>query len=570
MSDTQRRLAAILAADVAGYSRLMGEDEAGTVAALDRCRGVFRQHIEGGGGRVVDMAGDSVLAVFASVVEAVACADAVQQALADESMRFRIGVHIGDVIEKADGTIYGDGVNIAARLEGLAEPGGIMASASAFEQIEGKLDLGFEDAGEHEVKNITRPVRAYRLAGDAPVPEPPSLPSKPSIAVLAFDNMSGDAEQEFFADGIAEDLITALSRLRWLFVVARNSTFTYKGGAVDVKQVARQLGVRYIVEGSVRRGGNRVRISVQLIDGTTGNHVWAERYDRMLDDIFALQDEITETITAAIAPELETIERDRARHRPPDNLDAWEAYQRGMWHLYRFTPEDNVAAQALFQNAIGRDDDFAPAHAALAYTHYLAHLLDYPDADLAEGFAEARRAVALDGRDAFGHFALGRVYMAREELDRAVEELQDAVSCDPNLAIAHFALAYSQAIMGQAHDARSEIELASRLSPRDPGTWAFDVVRADVDALLGDHAGALQWLRRAIGRPNAEHPAYWRLAATLAQCGYLDEARIVFAELRKARPNLTWQILARQFIGMAEAGLFRWYREGLIKAGMPE
>ena len=301
MAEAKRKLAAILAADVVGYSRLMGDDERATVAALNASREIFRAHVSEHDGRVADTAGDSVLAVFESVVEAVQCASEVQTTLGarnrdlpeDRRMAFRIGINLGDIIEQDDGTIYGDGVNVAARLESLAEAGGICLSGSAHEHVEGKTDYGFEDIGEHDVKNIAHPVRTYRMAvdGQARSTEPAKtqpLSDKPSIAVLPFDNLSGDPEQEYFVDGIAEDLITAFSRMRWLSVTARNSTFSYKGQSPDVRQVGRELGVRYVLEGSVRKGGNRVRISAQLIDASDGNHIWAQRYDRELADIFDL------------------------------------------------------------------------------------------------------------------------------------------------------------------------------------------------------------------------------------------------------------------------------------------
>jgi adenylate cyclase len=339
MAEAKRRLAAILAADVVGYSRLMGADEEATIAALNASRNIFRDHITRRQGRIVDTAGDSVLAVFDSVVEAVRAAVEIQKNLAvrdsnlpeDRRMRFRIGVNLGDIVEQADGTIYGDGVNVAARLESLAEAGGICLSDSAHMLADGKLDAEFESIGEHTVKNITKPVRAYRVQSGNPSVTKDArlslkLPDKPSIAVLPFDNLSGDPEQEYFADGIAEDLIAALSRFRWLFVTARNSTFAYKGRSLDVRQVGQELGVRYVLEGSVRKGGNRVRVTVQLIDAVTGNDLWADRFDRDVIDLFALQDEITEAIVASVGPELDVLERDRARRTPPENLDAWESY----------------------------------------------------------------------------------------------------------------------------------------------------------------------------------------------------------------------------------------------------
>ena len=317
-----QRLAAILAADVAGYSRLMEADERATVAKLDAYRTVFQERVAEHGGRVVDTAGDSVLAVFPSAIGAVEAAIAIQEDLGtrnealpeDQRMRFRLGVNLGDVIEKEDGSVYGSGVNVAARLEGLAEPGGVMISEDVYRQVMGKVDRDFEHAGSHDVKNITEPVIAYQVATKSvgaaqfSTEERPALPDKPSIAVLAFDNLSGDPDQEYFADGIAEDIITGLSHDRGLFVIARNSSFTYKGQAVNVAQVGHDLGVRYVIEGSVRKAGTRVRITAQLVDAATGNHLWAERYDRDLEDIFAVQDEITRNVVVTIAPELMSAE----------------------------------------------------------------------------------------------------------------------------------------------------------------------------------------------------------------------------------------------------------------------
>jgi TolB-like protein/DNA-binding winged helix-turn-helix (wHTH) protein len=333
--ETVRKLAAIFAADVAGYSRLMGQDEIGTLRRLTACRAILDERIAAYRGRIFGSAGDSVVADFASVVDAVQCAVAVQEALAkEEQMRFRIGVHVGDVIVQA-GNLFGDGVNIAARLEALAEPGGICISGAVRDQIGTKLPLAFTDLGEQRVKNIEHPIRVYRIRAETATvaaATPPPLPDKPSIAVLPFMIMSGDPEQDFVADGIAEDIITTLSHCPSLFVIARNSCFTYKGRAVDVKQVGHELGVRYVLEGSVRRAANRIRVTAQLVEAETSNHIWAERYDRDLTDIFALQDEITEAVTIAIAPAIADAEQRRAMRRPPESLDAWAAYQRGLWH----------------------------------------------------------------------------------------------------------------------------------------------------------------------------------------------------------------------------------------------
>src|SRR5882672_461347 len=372
----ERKLAAIFAADVEGYSRLMGLDEVGTLRTLTAYRVIIDRLIASHRGRIFNTAGDSVVADFASAVDAVQCAVAVQDAIAkdsaawpaDEQMRLRIGVHVGDVIVQGE-NLFGDGVNIAARLEALAEPGGICISGTVRDYIGTKLPIALTDLGEQQVKNIAQPIRAYRVGAEtraATVTAYPPLPDKPSVAVLPFTNMNGDPEQEFVADGIAEDIITALSRYPSLFVTARNSSFTSKGHAVDLKQVGRELGVRYVLEGSLRKSGNRIRVTAQLVEAETGNHVWAERYDRDLADIFALQDEISEAVTTAIAPAIAQAERQRAMRRPPESLDAWAAYQRGLWHLSKVTVEDFTIALKLFETGTHLDPGFAGCYSGLA------------------------------------------------------------------------------------------------------------------------------------------------------------------------------------------------------------
>ena len=436
---TQRRLAAIISADVVGYSRLMEADEAGTLTALKVLRSelidpTVAQH----NGRTVKLMGDGALLEFASVIGAIECAVAIQKAMllrnadtpADRQIVLRIGINLGDIIVEGN-DIYGDGVNIAARLEALAEPGGIYLSDIVRQSIGSKLNLKLEDLGEHQVKNIAKAVHVFRVLfaadeigrtesdADATL----AIPHKPSIAVLPFTIMSDDPEQEYFSDGITEDIITALSKIRWFFVIARNTTFTYKGQAGDVKKVAEELGVRYVLEGSVRKAGSRVRITAQLIDGTTGNHVWAERYDRDLSDVFALQDEMTQTIVAAIEPEFSSAERERARLRPPGNLDAWSCYQRGLWHLFRFTEADNSEAENWFQRATELDPGFSGAFMGLATAGYykvLFGLTNTPEETLASAFAAARTAISLDSKDAMAHWALGRVYTQMEEAEARV------------------------------------------------------------------------------------------------------------------------------------------------------
>ena len=575
----RRRLVAILAADVAGYSRLMEADESAALHALESCRAVFRKRIADHGGYVVDTAGDSVLAVFPSVVEAVVCAREIQGAIArlsdgvskDRRMLYRIGVNLGDVIEKGDGSVYGDGVNVAARLEALAEPGGVIISGTAHDQVEGKVEAKFTFVGEQMVKNISRPVRAYRLVDEATTVHPTSaVTSRPSIAVLPFDNLSGDADQEYFADGIAEDLITALSRLRWLFVTARNSTFTYKGKPIEVKQVGREMGVHYVVEGSVRRGGKRVRISVQLIDANSGNHIWAERFDRPLDDLFALQDEITETVAAAIAPELEAVERERAHRKPPGSLDAWEAYQRGMWHLYRYSAEQNATARRLFRRAASLDPHFAAPLAWLAYALLVSVVFGQSRdsaQDLRAAAASARKALQLDNKDAVAHMTLGRVLGAWGNVDDAIEELREAITLSPNFAMGHFSLGFELTMSGQFASAVESFEKAIRLSPHDPNVWSMEGGLARSMMAMQKYEDALVYARRSALRPNAQFWAHAHLASCLGHVGRRDEAREAFNKLIKMRPDFSVALVEGIHPGRGREwkdSLF----EGLRKAGL--
>jgi len=414
MSQT-RRLAAVLAADAVGYSRLIGADEGSTLQALKTIRTeLFDPKIAQHRGRLVKTTGDGFLVEFSSVVDALRCAVELQAYMAernagiptDKRVDFRIGINVGDIVVE-NGDIFGDGVNVAVRLEGLAEPGGICVSARVQEDAAGKLDVPFEDLGELQLKNIARPVRVYRILAGTSAPgsdrAPLRLPNKPSIAVLPFANMSGDPEQDFFADGMVEEIITALSRYPSLLVIARNSSFTFKGRAINVKQVGLELGVRYVLEGSMRKAGNRIRVSAQLVEAETGNHIWAERYDRNLADIFALQDEITEAVTVAGAPAIADAEQHRVLRKPPGSLDAWGAYQRGLWHLSKASAEDNALAEKFFQRAIDLDPIFAGGYtglaAALNRAGALFHTRNRAEALSAEE-ALARRAVALDGGNA--------------------------------------------------------------------------------------------------------------------------------------------------------------------------
>lgn len=584
----ERRLAAILAADVVGYTALMGADEAGTLQRLTELRQeILEPLITEHRGRIVKLMGDGLLVEFASAVDSVVCAMAWQEKVAtheadgdrDKGLRFRIGINLGDVIVEG-GDLHGDGVNIAARLEGLAEPGGICLSGDAYRQVKGKTEAEFEDMGDLALKNVAEPVRVYRIATSRSSTGVASqeanalpLPDKPSIAVLPFDNMSGDPEQEYLADGISEDLITALSKIRWFFVIARNSTFTYKSRAVDVTQVAKDLGVRYVVEGSVRKGGNRVRITAQLIDATTGQHVWAERYDRELADIFALQDEMAQTIVAAIEPELGAAERERAVRKAPENLDAWEIYQRGLWNMWTFIEEDNAEARSLFGRACELDPSFAAAYAHEAYSHYVNVVMGWtadPKASLAAGMTAAKKALVLDDKDAVAYFALGRVQTMLGEHDSAIAALRSSLALNPSFAQAYHGLGMALALAGRLDDAILSFGQAERLSPRDPLFWAFTVTHGMVCILALDFEAAIQLARQTMRIPRAT--GYWPhavLAAALAHTGQIEEARAAVTEALRAKPDLSLSYLKNTLLTKQPEGLEP-YLEGLRKAGLPE
>jgi adenylate cyclase len=574
-AETVRKLAAIFAADVAGYSRLMGQDEVGTLRRLTGCRTILDQRIAAYRGRIFGSAGDSVVADFASAVDAVACAVAVQEALAgEEQMHFRIGVHIGDVLVQGE-NLFGDGVNIAARLEALAEPGGICISGTVRDQIGTKLPIAFIDLGEQKVKNIAQPLHVFRVAesGAAQPQEPPAagplLPDKPSIAVLPFQNMSGEPEQEYFADGMVEEIITALSHYPSLFVIARNSSFTYKGRAVDVKQVGHELGVRYVLEGGVRKAGNRIRISAQLIDATTGNHVWAERYDRDLADIFALQDEITQAVTIAVTPAIADAEQRRAMRRPPESLDAWAAYQRGLWHFSKGTADDNALAQRFFQQAIDLDPSFAGSYTGLAYAHRRAAGV-FGTRSLAEaedlGEALVRRAVALDGNDAEARTCFANLLMRRGNYAGALAEIESALAISPNLADAHGALGSVLTRSGHPREGRIALEKCIRLDPRNPNNNLQLLVVTISYYLSGEYEAAVEAARRGI-RSYPDHSNQYRwLAAALGQTGRIEEAKEALAKAIAIAPA-AFDMFVRRRVPWHRPEDHAHMLEGLRKAG---
>ncbi len=547
----ERKLAAILSADVKGYSRLMGEDEVATIRTLTAYREVMAALIRQHRGRVVDSPGDNLLAEFASVVDAVQCAVEIQQELkkrnadlpAPRKMEFRIGINLGDVLVEGE-KIYGDGVNIAARLEGLADGGGICVSGIVYDQVENKLNflnLGYEYLGEQTVKNIAKPVPVYRVHLDPGTAAPvmrgkseatssrPPLPDKPSIAVLPFANLSGDPEQEYFSDGITEDLITDLSKLSGLFVISRNSAFLYKSKAVNPQQVSRELGVRYMLEGSVRKAGNRVRISAQLIDTTTGYHLWADRYDRELRDIFAVQDEVTQKIVAALQVKLTEGEQKRPRRPPTNNLDAYEHFLRGLECYWRRTREANAQARRMFERAIELDPDFAAAHAWLGRAYMIEWAFQWSDdPQIPERAAAlAQRAVALDDSLPVAHQTLAYVFLLQKQFAQAIAEAERAMGLEPNDADACVTLGEILSCAGRPQEAVGLVEKALRLDPHYPASYLFALGQAYY--LTGRHEEAIAALKRLLTR-NPNHPrAHFFLAMVYSEVGRKEEARTEIA-----------------------------------------
>ncbi len=521
----ERRLAAILAADMVGYSRLMGADEESTLAALKAVRGsVFNPKVEQFRGRIVKTTGDGALVEFASAVDAVRCALEIQRGMAarnaeipdDRRIDFRIGINVGDIIVEDD-DIYGDGVNIAARVEALAAPGGICIAENAYRQVDGKLTLDVSDMGERQLKNIARPVRIYQVQLAGTTPPALTLPDKPSIAVLPFTNMSGDVDQEYFADGIAEDIITALSRFRYLFVIARNSSFTYKGRAVDVKHVGRDLGVRYVLEGSVRKAGARIRITAQLIDAISGHHVWAERYDRDLVDIFAVQDEITGRVAGAIEPELLKIESERVATRSAASLSAWDLVRQGTWQFHQITPAGHARARELFREAIKLDPKLSDSHIWLARVSAGMVAFGWSDRsqdDLREGLDAAHIALQLDAKDPYSHYALAIVCVFSGALEQAGRAAEAAVEISPSFALGFFVLGVSRLFSGDAAGAIESFERGLRLNPYDPQNFVFIQLLALAYYFIDQKSKALQ----AAERASQIRPKWLPTLETLALC----------------------------------------------------
>jgi adenylate cyclase len=591
----ERRLAAILAADVAGSCRLIGIDEEGTLVQLKALRKtLFDPKIADHRGRIVKNTGDGALVEFASVVDAVRCAAEIQLAVAernsdvpqDRRIEFRIGIHVGDIVI-GDDDIFGDAVNIAVRLEGIAEPGGVSISDDAHRQIRGKIDITFEDMGSQFLKNIAEPMRVWRSrVGPSPSPamltKPPTtterplaLPDKPSIAVLPFTNMSGDPEQDYLADGMVDDIITALSHFKALFVIARNSSFTYKGRAVDVKQAGRELGVRYLLEGSVRKAANRVRITGQFVDTATGAHLWADRFDGGLGDIFDLQDRVTESVVGAIAPVVEKAEIERAKRKPTESLDAYALYLRGLARFYQYgSRQANGEALRLFSNAIELDPDFAAAYGRAANCYVFAKSMGWFSGaanEIAEVARLAQRAVELGKDDAIALASSGwaLAYVVRD-LEVAAALIDRALVLNSNLAEGWFYGGWVKNWLGDPESAIERFARAMRLSPLDPRVMTFRSATAHAHFFVGRYDEAASWAAIALQDNPDFQPGLRIVAASNAVAGRPAQAHKAMARLRQLNHTLRVSNLKDVLGPYRRAEDLARYEEGLRQAGLPE
>jgi TolB-like protein/class 3 adenylate cyclase len=589
-----RKIAAILVADVVGYSRLAGADEEGTLARLRALRSdLIDPAIASHHGRTVKRTGDGFICEFRSVVDAVRCAIEVQNGMVernvgvaeDRGIALRIGVHLCDVVEEADGDLMGDGVNIAARIEGIAEPGAICLSEQAYWQVKGRLDLAVSDLGPIQLKNIADPIRVYSLDVGEPVHAKPaaaapthrkSTPPRLSVVVLPFANIGGDAEQEHFVDGVTESLTTDLSRIRGSFVIGRNTAFTYKGKAVDLKQIGRELNVRYVLEGSVQRSGNRMRVNVQLIDAESGHHLWAERFDKPLADIFDMQDEIVARLAGTLNAQLVAAEARRAEQAPsPDSMDL---YFQGLAWLNRGRTPDNVAkARAFCDRALAADPNNIEALIASAWADIVegAHLfLSEPAAALAAAETKLMKALSSVPDHAFGHGLLGFVQILTKRAVEGIAECEHALALDRNLAAGYFGIGLAKVFLGRAEETEAHIAEALRLSPRDTIAYLWMTTAGSAKLHLGGYEQAVTWFRRAIEANRNSPPAYLNMGAALAQLGRLDEARSAVRAGLALNPAYTvsrrrasWAVQSEDPTYLAQLDPIL---EGLRKAGVPE
>ena len=593
MTET-RKLAAILAADIVGYSRLAGIDEDRTLARLRALRSdLIDPTIAVHNGRVVKRTGDGSLVEFRSVVDAVRCAIEVQNGMIERNaglpperrIEFRVGIHLGDVVEESDGDLMGDGVNIAARLEGIAKPGAICLSEDAYRQVKARLDLAVSDLGPTQLKNIADPIRTYSVevgrpaqvkpatAAETTPPEKSShrfpLPDRPSIAVLPFQNMSGDPEQEYFADGMVEDIITGLSRIKWLFVIARNSSFVYKGKAVDVRQVGRELGVRYVLEGGVRKAGNRVRITAQLLEAETGAHLWADRFDGALEDVFNLQDQITERVVGVVEPSLRQSEIERSRRKHPENLDAYDLYLRALPRMASVMPADARIAAGFLEDALKLDPTYPAAHAFLAWCHEICFMRGGLDeADKISGLQHARTVLAsgTDDATALAVAAFVIAYLGRDH-KAGLSAVERALSFNPSCATALYFGGVIHAHSGNSDAATAYASRALRLSPFDPVAFLAHSALGDVAVHEARYDDAASCFAKAVQANPRFSLYYFFQAATLALAGRVEEARPIVGQLLELEP-------AFRSSAISEHGLTRAVVDKLIEGarllGLPE
>jgi TolB-like protein/class 3 adenylate cyclase len=588
----KRRLAAVMAADVAGYSRLMGADEEGTLARLKAVRKTLVDPaIASHRGRIVKTTGDGMLVEFASAVDAVRSAVEVQRGMAaqnaamplDQEIEFRIGIHVGDIIFD-ENDIFGDGVNIAARLEGIAEPGGVCMSNDAYRQVRGKVEIVCDDMGPQLLKNIAEPMQAWRVRRTGQItslahsrsavsqPQALALADRPSIAVLPFQNMSGDPEQEYFADGMVEDITTALSQVKWLFVIARNSSFTYKGKPIDVKQVGRELGVRYVLEGSVRKAGNKVRITGQLIEVSTNAHLWADRFDGGLEDIFDLQDQITASIVGAISPKLEDAEIALARKKPTHNLGAYDFYLRGLALLYRFTKEGHEQSMPFFQKAVELDPDFALAQAAIAGWYISGKAFAWikvGDREIVEADQLARLLLRLSNDDArvLAHAGQALTYVVGN-LKEGAPVLDQAIRLDPNLAVARLWGGGAKMYLGELDAAIEHFQRAVRLSPLEPRTFLAYSGLTSAHFLAGRYEKALECATTGIRKWPNFVALQRNAAACYAKSGRVEDAKRAWLVALQLDPTQRISNLRNQTLFRNED--FEKFAEAYRIVGMPE
>jgi adenylate cyclase len=584
----QRRLAAILAADVAGFSALMERDEEGTYSRIGSLRrDVIEPRLSEHQGRLIKTTGDGFLAEFASPIAALRCALAIQGNQLDDpnALRLRIGLNLGDIIIEQSGDVYGEGVNVAARLESLANPGGILISGKIHSEVEGKVTADFEDRGEQQVKNITRPVRIYAVhsatasIGPASIigtddnSRPLALPDKPSIAVLPFQNMSGDPEQEYFADGMVEDIITALSRFNSLFVIARNSSFIYKDKAVDIKRVGRELGVRYVLEGSVRKAGGKVRITGQLIEAATGTHLWADKFDGALIDAFELQDQVTTNVVAAVAPRLDQAENERAKRKPVENLDAYDCFLRGMAYSYMLTKESQEEALRMFYRAMELDPEFATPYGmaarCYAFRKIQGRIVD-KDWEEAETRRLGLRLVAIGQDDALALCSAGYALLwVCKDYEVGTSMIDQALSINQNLAAGWQVRGSASIYLGQHERALEEFARAMRLNPKDPEAYRPKTGIAAAYLCQGRYSEALEWAAKSLAHQQRWGSAIWVSAASAALIGRTNEARQFVDEILEQTPTMRISNLT-DFLPFRRAEDIGTFVDGLRLAGLPE